>query len=291
RSRALKASVARELATGHDRLLELGAPAPTMAADLIDSLEAAANDLRFERFVVRLFDHLGLDVSDHSRRCYHFHRGHRHGEAFADLPADGLTATFERTTALAREDLAFLTADHPLFLGALEQLLDSASGNASFAQWPSGGGKAVLLECAFVLEVLAPTRLHLDRFLPPTVIRVLVDHRGQAVTTPLPSAILLAGDSRRLVSQETFRRDLFPKMLAAARALAATAADAPATTARQLAAATLDAEIERLLDLSTRNPHVPACELDALRTCRDESQLALASPRIRLDALRLIWRS
>lgn len=291
RSRELKATVARELATGHDRLLELGAPAPAQAAELLDCLRTAADDPRFERFAVRLFDHLGLDVSDHSRRSYHFHRGHRHSEAFAELPADGLSATFERATALAREDLAFLTADHPLFLGALEQLLDSASGNASFGQWQSGAGKAVLLECAFVLEVIAPTRLHLDRFLPPTVIRILVDHRAEQLDVPLPAALLVAGDSRRLVSQPTFRRELFPKMLAAAHAFATAASQPPATTACQLAARTLDAELARLTDLATRNPQVSAGELAALRACRHETLQALAAPRLRLDALRLIWKT
>ena len=94
---------------------------------------------------------------------------------------------------------SFLTADHPVFLGALEQFLDSESGNASFAQWKTGEGKAVLLECAFVLEALAPTRLHLDRFLPPTVIRVVVDHQGNAFDSALPVRRVAPGDSRRLV--------------------------------------------------------------------------------------------
>jgi ATP-dependent helicase HepA len=291
RSRELRDQVARDLATSHDRLLELGAPAPEQAAFLLDSVRAADDDVRFEGFAVRLFDHLGLDVADLCHRSYHFHRGQRHSEAFAGLPPDGLAATFERATALAREDLSFLTADHPVFLGALEQLLDSESGNACFAHWQTGQGKAVLLECAFVLECLAPTRLHLDRFLPPTAIRILVDHRGNALDTAHPSALLVPGDSRRLVSQESFRRDLFPGMLAAARALATAAASAPAEAAQTLAAQTLGAELERLADLATRNPQVSAAELAALRAVRDESLTALASPRLRLDALRLIWRT
>ena len=142
-----------------------------------------------------------------------------------------------------------------------------------------------------MLECLAPTRLHLDRFLPPTAIRILVDHRGNALDTAHPSTLLVPGDSRRLVSQESFRRDLFPGMLAAARALATAAASAPAEAAQTLAAQTLGAELERLADLATRNPQVSAAELAALRAVRDESLTALASPRLRLDALRLIWRT
>lgn len=291
RSRELKDQVARELATGHDRLLELGAPAPEKAAGLMAAIQTADDNTRFGRFVVRLFDHLGLDVSDLSRRAYHFHRGQRHSETFADLPEEGLSGTFDRQTALAREDLEFLTADHPVLLGALEHFLDSESGNASFAQWKSGDGKSVLLECAFVLEVIAPTRLHLDRFLPPTVIRVIVDHRGNPFSAPLPAAILTPGDSRRLVGQETFRRDLLPTMLAAARSLATAAMENPAKAARQLGTDTLHSELTRLEDLATRNTRVSAAELAALRSTLDETLGALSNPRLRLDALRLIWRT
>ena len=290
RSRDLKAQVSRELATGHDRLLELSAPSPAKAADLLESLRAADRDLRFERFAIWLFDHLGLDVADLSPRTYHFERGQRLSEVFADLPPDGLAATFDRTTALSREDLTFFTADHPVFLGALDHLLDSQMGNASFAHWNAGHGKAILLECAFVLEVLAPTRLHLDRFLPPTPIRILVDHHGNELDTAPPSAALVPGDPRRLVNQPAFRREIFPKMLASARRLAAAAARAPADAAHKLAEDTLNAELVRLADLATRNPQVSAAELADLQACRDDSLTALDTPRLRLDALRLIWR-
>jgi ATP-dependent helicase HepA len=291
RSRALKDSVAHQLATGHDRLLELGAPAPQQAAELLDTLRAADGDARFERFALRLFDHLGLDVSDLSHRSYHLARGHRHSEAFAELPADGVAVTFDRATALAREELGFLSADHPLLLGALEHLLDGESGSASFAHWQSGHGKALLLEAAFVLDCLAPTHLHLDRFLPPTLIRILVDHHGNPLDAAPPAALLTPGDSRRLVGQTTFRSEIFPTMLAAAHALATAAASAPAAAACQLAAATLSAEVERLADLATRNPTIAPAEIVACRARREAALTALATPRLRLDALRLIWRT
>lgn len=289
RSRALKESIARELSTGHDRLIELGAPPPSLAASLLEHIRAAGADPRLERFVVRLFDRLGLDVSDLFTHAYHFHRGQRHSEAFADLPREGLSATFDRTTALAREDLAFLTPDHPVFLGALDHLLDSGTGNACFAVWSSGKGKAVLLECAFVLEFLAPGRLQLDRFLPPTVIRVCVDHHGRPADPP-PAALLKPGDLRRLIGQETFRRELFPMMMDAARSLAATSGRSLVANAASRAEATLRDELKRLEDLATRNPMIPPSEIAALRQLHDETLLAMEFPRVRLDAVRLVWR-
>lgn len=290
RSRCLKQEVGRELSSGHDRLLELGSPSPESARNLKTRIETADGDRRFEQFAVSLLDRLGLDVNDLFARSYHFNRGHRHSEAFADLPEEGLSATFDRTTALAREDLAFLTQDHPVFIGALEQLLDSESGNASFALWESGKGKAVLLECAFVIEWIAPMRLHLDRFLPPTLVRLTVDHLGERVDLPTP-ALLKPGDARKLVSQTAFRQSIFPKMIAAARGQAELACREVKETAGREAAEVLDRALDRLQDLALRNPQVTDAEIRALGHEREQILAALKQPRLRLDALRLIWRS
>ena len=289
RSRDLKASITEELASGHDRLLELGAPSAEKAEALIESIEVADADVRFERFVIRLFDHLGLDVSDLSSHSYLFDRGQRESEAFADLPEDGLSVTFDRETALAREDLSFMTIDHPVFLGALDQFLDSESGNSSFAVWKNGKGKAVVLECVFVIELLAPERLHLDRFLPPTMIKLVVDHQGKPVSVTPPAAMLEKGDSRRLVTQEAFRKNIFPQMVDSAKLMAERQAAEPVKAARASAKKVLDDEITRLEDLAARNPQVSQSEIKALKLSRDEILEALKSPRVRLDALRLVW--
>lgn len=291
RSRTLAAEVGEELAGGHDRLLELGAPDPTTAQEMIAAIQSADGDRAFEKFAVSLFDQQGLDVSDLAERCYHLHRGQRHSEAFADLPEEGLSVTFDRDMALAREDLTFLTRDHPLLLGALSQWVDSESGNASFAIWKRGEGKGVLLECAFVLEALAPARLHVERFLPPTAIRLCVDHNGKRIAQRIPTAMLEAGDSRRLVSQETFRHKLFPGMIATAQTEAEDLAKPVVEEARRRMAESLEAEHARLVDLASRNPQVSPQEIEAIADLQSEMDQVVLDARLRLDALRLIWCS
>lgn len=291
RSADLKADVAHQLASGHDRLLELGAPPASQSAELLETIREADTDPRFAKFAIRLFDVLGLDVSDLSANSFVFKRGNRQTEAFADIPEDGLSATLDRNTALAREDLSFLTIDHPLFRDALGQLLDGNHGNAAFAEWKTGQGKSILLECAFVLEVIAPPRLHLDRFLPPTLLRVIVDHTGSAQAKAPPAAALQHGDPRRLVSQEAFRRDLFPKMTAAAKDIAKRASAKPIQAAQDLAAETITKQIARLKDLAKRNPHVPPSETEALKATFRETAEAISQARVRLDSIRLIFRT
>jgi ATP-dependent helicase HepA len=289
RSASLKAEVNHQLSSGHDFLLELGAPPASQSAQLLEAIETADEDPRFERFSLRLFDFLGLDVSDLSTRSFILKHGNRHSEAFSDIGDDGLSITFDRTTALSREDLSFLTFDHPLFRDALNQLLDGSNGNASFAKIPSTKGKSILLECAFILEVIAPARLHLDRFLPPTLLRVIVDHTGTAQTKAPPSQFLQPGDPRRIVNQESFKTQLFPKMMEAAKETANRAISKPIQAAKELAEQTLTAQINRLKNLSRRNPNIPTSEIEALEDTLKETLSSLSSARIRLDSIRLVY--
>jgi ATP-dependent helicase HepA len=289
RSVKMKAEVTHQLSTGHDLLLELGAPPASQSAELLEAIETADEDARFERFTLRLFDFLGLDVSDLSTRAFLFKHGNRHSEAFSDIGDDGLSVTFDRTTALSREDLSFLTFDHPLFRDALGQLLDGNSGNAAFAKLPSTKGKSILLECAFVLEVIAPARLHLDRFLPPTLLRVIVDHTGKAQTKAPPAQLLQPSDPRRIVAQETFKTQLFPTMLEAAKDVATRASTKPIEAAIELAKQTLESQITRLNHLSTRNPNISKSEIASLKSTLKETTESLSKARIRLDSLRLIY--
>lgn len=288
RSTELKSQVSHSLATGHDRLLELGAPPASQSAELQEAIEEADEDARFQKFTLRLFDHLGLDIADLSERSFVFKHGQRMSDAFADVPEQGLSVTFDRTTALSREDLSFLTFDHPLFRDALGQLLDGFSGNASFATWDTGKGTSVLLECAFVLETLAPSRLQLDRFLPPTLMRVIVDHTGKAQTKAPPAKLLQPGDARRVVAQEAFKTDLFPKMVNAAKAVANRASAKPTAAAQEVATETISKQIARLKDLASRNPAVSEKEIKSLEHTLTETTAALSNSRVRLDSLRLI---
>ena len=293
RTRTMRDNVSRELASGHDRLLELGAPSADEAEKLIQNISDTDQDPDFEKFVIRLFDHLGLEIEDLSLRSYVFQRGERLSEAFAEFPEDGLSATFDRDSALSREDIAFMTPDHPLFRDAIEVLLTREQGNCSFAHWKTARGKTMLLECHFVMECLAPSRLHAERFLSPTPYRVVVDHKGKDHSDDegLPGANLEPGNPRKLVSQSVFRKDILPAMLQKAESIAEEQARDQIDQAAEVAEKSLTAEIERLRELSRRNSQISSTEITDLTDHRDELIRILGQSRLRLDALRLIWRT
>ena len=142
-----------------------------------------------------------------------------------------------------------------------------------------------------MLETPAPARLHLDRFLPPTAIRVMTNHQGSDLSDkPVPTP-LVSGNARKLVQQSAFRDKVFPTLIDKTRELAESRTTDPAAAARLAATEEFTREIDRLRDLATRNPHVSEDEIAQLEKLRDETLAHLDHPRLRLDSLRLIWCS
>ena len=119
------AQIATKLELGHDRLLELNSSKPEAAQEIIRQIRAQDDDLEFQEFFLDLLDQLGVHVEDLGSRNYLLKPGNLQSEALPSLPEAGMSATFSRERALSREDLGFLTPDHPLVRGALDLLLGS----------------------------------------------------------------------------------------------------------------------------------------------------------------------
>ena len=119
----------------------------------------------------------------------------------------------------------------------------------------------------------------------------MVDHRGTNLSSSKVKMQLQKGDPRRLVTQPSFRSDILPKLLRDAKAFADEAAKPILANAKKAAKASFKAEVDRLTDLALRNPQVSPDEIRVLESTRDDSLAALKSSRLRLDSIRVIWRT
>ena len=142
------------------------------------------------------------------------------------------------------------------------------------------------------MECVAPAALHVDRFLPPQPLRVVVDHAlaDHTEDSALASAKLEAGDIFRLLDRGAVKKKLIPAMLEKALALAAARRDALVAAAETRMHGQLQEEIERLEDLRQVNDHIRPEEIAAVRQQREQLRAAMEAARPRLDAVRLVWR-
>jgi ATP-dependent helicase HepA len=292
-AKGARKDVATRLEAGRDRLLEWNAFSPEASGRILREIQRQDEDRALDDFLLPMLDLYFIEVEELAPRTYQLGSAGVLVDAFPGLTSDGLTVTCDRQRALAREDLQFLTWDHPLVTGALDLLLGSEKGNSSFARWPDNES-GLYLEAIYMLECVAPPQFHLDRFLPPTPVRVLVDHRGRDLGMLLSHLTLTrhlkAGEGEALLERPDFREALLPRMIERTQDLADLKVGAVVAQAHLDMVAQLERETTRLRDLQRVNRSVRDEEIEVL--VQQQATLAryIGAARLRLDALRLIHR-
>ena len=281
----------RRIEAGHDRLLELDASTPEKAVGLIEAIQEADDDPGFPEWVQRLLDAWGIVMEPIAPRTYRLSPDHRYADPLPGFRPSGLTVTTDRAVALTREDFGFLTWDHPLVTGAMERYLGSGKGNVGFAHWAAAGEPAFLLEMVFWVEATASPDLTVDRYLPPTPLRVVVDHHLKDGEDALPDGLsghLTDGSAALFSKILPAVSHRIPDMVEAGRVMARAQSSSLIEAAHQAAVQMMDAAVDRLEALGRVNAAIGDLEIDAAKQARAAVLSAISTARVRLDAMRLI---
>ena len=296
KTRAFRDEVAEKLEKGRDRLLELGSFRAESARTLIDEIRKWDDDTSLDRYVRDLFDHFGVELEEVSPRTFVFRKGNE--LIVDDLPGfrgREVAMTSDRAIATRQGELDFLTWDHPMVTGAMELLTGSEQGNSTVALLPVAGPDALLLETVFVLDVVAPPELYIDRFLPPTPLRIVVDQRLQDATVTFPAKTLSVKlrDARQTLryADRSWQDELVPKMIDEARRLAEEKRPERIRSSREAMQDVMGKELRRLVALAEVNDHVRPEEVERTRVEIEKLDEAIGSAALRLDALRLIRKT
>jgi ATP-dependent helicase HepA len=282
------AELSRAVADGRDRLLELAAMHQG-GTTLLDAMRTGDADAAAHELIQQCFEPFGIQVEDMDDGSLLLNPEWLATDALPGFTDGPRRITFDRTLALAREDLELLRMDHPLAAGAVDLLLTGEHGNSAFLIDPALPARSVLLEALYVAECVADLRLDTPRFLPPTPIVVCVDSR-LAARDYAPSASALARARERNLDISRYRRhlaQLVPPMLERASEFAGDALREVVAAALLRAHTSLDARLERLRALAQVNGSVQAADIARAETSREAILLALANARPRLDAVRM----
>lgn len=293
RTRAFKEKVDHELEEGRDHLLEMSSFDRDQGQALVSQISDLDEDTRLEYLMLKLFDHFGVTVEDLDERSYVLMPDHLFSaDSFPGLPEDGISVTFDRATALAREDLVFLTADHPMVTSAIESLIATDHGNAAFFKLENAGEQLLMVETVSVLECVAPDYLHADRFLPSKPIRRIIDQKGRDRTDDFDVERIRRdgrpGPSVFLREKSKALRGAIPPILDKASDVSEDAADEIRKDAIATMKEQLDAEIERLKQLQDMGHPVRDSEIDLAEVEKAQLEKYLADTPLRVDSVRLI---
>lgn len=285
----------QQLEQGRDRLLEMHSNGGEKANALVQNIKLADKDPALANFAINLFDVIGLDQSDKGRHVIRLKPSeHMLVPSYPGLPSDGAFITFDRQTALSREDLQFISWEHPMIQGGIDLLLAEGVGTCAVSLLKSKALAAgsIFLELMFVVEAQVPKSSGINRFLPPTPIRMLLDSKGNNIADQ--------------VEFEAFHRQLSPvnrhvasKMVTTIQpmihALIKKGEDQVSPfhadilkNAQDEMQQTLRAEHDRLQALKAVNPTIREEELTQIEDQIETLTQYIAQAQVHLDSLRLI---
>ena len=287
-------SMELDLSNGRDRLLELSSCRPEQAQQLLDEVAAAENSRELQAFAEKLFDRFGVDTQPHGPDGLVLHPGDHMLCQLPGLPEEGLTLTFSRERALAREDIQFMSWEHPLLTGTMELIGRGELGNSAVCtlKLPPLQAGTLLLELVYELSCPAPRQLQLERYLPSGSVRLLLDQEGRDLAGMIGHQPLnqLLETVTRNTGQKMVRlaREQISAQLKQADPLVANALVKLRGEALEQLKKQRSAEYQRLAALAEVNPMVRPEELAALQSDTEQMAAALESAELRLDAIRLI---
>ena len=284
-----------ELREGRDRLLERNSCKREVAETLIEEIESLESGDTLENYLEALCEAFGVDQEFHSehtlilRPSEHMLTGH-----FPYVGEEGTTVTFSREKGLSREDMEFVTWEHPMIQEAMEMVYSTELGNAAIGTLKLKGVPAgtMLLEAVFTINCVAPKALQVERFLPLSPIRLLVDARGKQLAELVPHERLNAlvekvKKATALAIIKQVHKEVDAKM-SLANAQAEAKLKAVLTEAEDRMRNDLGAELARLEALRQLNPAIREEELEHLRYRIEECAIHIQHASLQLQALRLV---
>ncbi|MGF1859106.1 RNA polymerase-associated protein RapA [Photobacterium profundum] len=295
KSAAMHFELKSKLDQGRDRLLEIHSNGGDAANELVTKISSKDGDTNLVAFSLGLFDTIGLNQDDKGENAIVVTPSeHMMVASYPGLPYDGCTITFDRETALSREDLHFISWEHPMIQGGIDLLLSEGVGATAVSllknkALPAG---TLLLEMVYVVDAQAPKSSGIGRFLPKTPIRILLDAKG----SNLSNKVAFEGFNRQL---SPVNRHLASKLVNSVQkeihVLIAQAEQEVAkelVTVRESAQAemenSLQAELNRLQALKAVNPNIRDDELELIESQIQDLTGYIGKAQIQLDSLRLI---
>ncbi len=277
-----------------NRLLELNSCRHNEAEAIIDSMLETQDRQTLQQFVESFCDQFGIENETHNSNSLLLRQGDHQRVSLTMLDEDGFTATYSRETALSRDDVQFLSWEHPFIVEAFDAILSSDHGNANVAAIKVKGipPGSLLVEALFQVETIAPKRFQLNRYIDDSQIRVLINQQGKDLA-PIVSSEKLASvmakipktTAHAMIKQAS---EITGDLIQQAEKIAENQVPSIIANALESMENALNNDIIRLQALTEVNANISAVEIDYLQQKKQQLHSALNQASLKTNGLRLI---
>lgn len=170
------------LSEGHDLLVDLNSFNPKKSK-IIKSEILEFEESKLSSYLHRVFETVGVNIEELNQNAIFYKPSDNMLlPSYPGLHSDGLSITYNRDFALKRDDIQFMSWEHPLAIGTMELFIDTEIGNMSIVKLASKLSFNIGFEFYFKLDAHDKLGSETYRYLPITPIRVLVNESGQDLT-------------------------------------------------------------------------------------------------------------
>lgn len=288
-------TVKQAMHDGRDRLIELNSCRKEVATNIINTIEEEENPHLLMNYMEGMFNVYGVDHEEHSENTWiprasdHMRTGY-----FPGLGEEIITVTFDRNKALSREDMAFVSWEHPMVSEAIEMVFKSDIGNTFITTIEKDGIEpgTILLETFSSINAIAPKQLQVDRYLPITPLRTMIsqDKKDYSKVLSHDKLNILCMKIERQTAHAIIKQikpDL-EKMIDFAIKFSQSKLAKVKEEAQQRVDKLLGAEVERLKQLQRKNASIRVEEIEFMEQQLHACTEVITSAKYELQAVRLV---
>lgn len=281
-----------KLSKGHDLLLDLNSFNNEESQKIINAVSTYDQDLK--SYVELISNAVGLHFEDLNAFSYFIKpTDNMYLPSYPALPHDGYSFTLDRDIALKRDDLQFMSWEHPLIQGSLDLFTNSEIGNMTVTTHGEKLGQNIYFEFIFKLKIIHGLKTDSAQYLPVTPLRVLLDAAGADATQKLPKSKLdkLLQNVHSTQDKERVKqipKDAFKQLLAKAQQIANSRAQKYISEAKEDCEHNCKKEIFRLEELQKVNPMIDEKEIQLWREHLKSNMDQISQADISIDAIRVI---
>ncbi|MDH3325257.1 MAG: RNA polymerase-associated protein RapA [Gammaproteobacteria bacterium] len=294
-TKTLLAEYLEALQKGRDRLLELNSYKSDIALALQKEIGEIDADPELQHFMEQAFSTFDVDSEIYRTGSLLLKPGqHMHDSVFHGLNEDGTVITFNRDTALANEDMQFVTWNHPFARDAIDMMLSNEKGNTSLIAIKSRQFKpgTLMVETYFAIECIFPEAIKAGISVDMEVLRSIIPATGGVLNNSQTDNLYASEISKvdKKTSHKIIKSQMDELKILLSQATEIADTTLPKIIKRNQKSLTekVQNELNRLEALKQINPSIRQDEIEHQETLLKIINERLASSKIRLDAVRVI---